>query len=148
MPVMLVVDLPFSSPAGASAVLRVIDYDVPPPPPDEIVYVDARLMFSDPEFDFAPPPPPPLFFLPPPPPDFIVLEPPPPPIGLFISCRSRSLCRSRSTSAAGLCRAAAEQHHFRQHPQHDRHQQRHQSAASAGGWQRSTQRQGCAARQP
>jgi uncharacterized caspase-like protein len=63
----------------------VIDYDVPPPPPEEIVYVDRpMLMFSDPEFDFAPPPPPPLFFLPPPPPDFIVLEPPPPPIGLFI----------------------------------------------------------------
>src|SRR5713226_5539691 len=63
----------------------VIDYDVPPPPPDEIVYVDRPvLMFSDPEFDFAPPPPPPLFFLPPPPPDFIVLVPPPPPLGLFI----------------------------------------------------------------
>jgi uncharacterized caspase-like protein len=63
----------------------VLDYDVPPPPPDEFVYVDRpALMFGDPEFDFAPPPPPPLFFLPPPPPDFIVLEPPPPPIGLFI----------------------------------------------------------------
>jgi uncharacterized caspase-like protein len=62
-----------------------IEYDVPPPPPDEIVYVDRPvLMFSDPEFDFAPPPPPPLFFLPPPPPDFIVLVAPPPPIGLFI----------------------------------------------------------------
>jgi uncharacterized caspase-like protein len=63
----------------------VMDYDVPPPPPEEIVYVDRPvLMFSDPEFDFAPPPPPPLFFLPAAPPDFIVLEPPPPPIGLFI----------------------------------------------------------------
>ncbi|MBI5129834.1 MAG: caspase family protein [Rhodopseudomonas palustris] len=62
----------------------VIDYDVPPPPPDEIVYVDRPvLMFSDPEFDFAPPPPPPVYFLPPPPPDFVVLPPPPPPIGLF-----------------------------------------------------------------
>jgi uncharacterized caspase-like protein len=61
-----------------------IDYDVPPPPPDEIVYIDRPvLMFSDPDFDFAPPPPPPVFFLPPPPPDFIVLEPPPPPVGLF-----------------------------------------------------------------
>jgi uncharacterized caspase-like protein len=61
-----------------------IDYDVPPPPPDEIVYIDRPvLMFSDPEFDFAPPPPPPVFFLPPPPPDFVVLEPPPPPDGLF-----------------------------------------------------------------
>src|SRR6266566_5309365 len=63
----------------------VIDYDVPPPPPDEFVYVERpMLMFSDPEFDFAPPPPPPLFFLPAAPPDFIILEPPPPPIGLFI----------------------------------------------------------------
>jgi uncharacterized caspase-like protein len=63
----------------------VIDYDVPPPPPDEIVYVDRPvLMFSDPDFGFAPPPPPPVFFLPPPPPDFVVLEPPPPPVGLFI----------------------------------------------------------------
>ncbi|RED42343.1 putative caspase-like protein [Rhodopseudomonas thermotolerans] len=62
----------------------VIDYDVPPPPPDEIVYVDRPvLMFSDPEFDFAPPPPPPVYLLPPPPPDFVVLPPPPPPIGLF-----------------------------------------------------------------
>jgi uncharacterized caspase-like protein len=63
----------------------VIDYDVPPPPPDEVIYVDRPvLMFSDPDFDFAPPPPSPVFFLPPPPPDFVVLEPPPPPIGLFI----------------------------------------------------------------
>jgi uncharacterized caspase-like protein len=63
----------------------VYDYDVPPPPPDEIVYVDRPvLMFSDPDFDFVPPPPPPVFFLPPPPPDFIVLAPPIAPIGLFI----------------------------------------------------------------
>jgi uncharacterized caspase-like protein len=62
-----------------------IDYDVPPPPPDEIVYVDRPVLaFSDPEFGFAPPPPPPVFFLPPPPPDFVVLEPPPPSIGLFV----------------------------------------------------------------
>ncbi len=62
----------------------VLDYDVPPPPPDEIVYVDRPvLMFSDPDFDFAPPPPPPVYYLPPPPDDFVVLEPPPPPIGLF-----------------------------------------------------------------
>ena len=61
------------------------DYDVPPPPPDEIVYVDRPvLMFSDPEFDFAPPPPPPIFFLPPPPPDFVVLAPPIVAVGLFI----------------------------------------------------------------
>jgi uncharacterized caspase-like protein len=63
----------------------VFDYDVPPPPPDEFVYVDRPvLMFGDPEFDFAPPPPPPFYFCPPPPPDFVVLPPPFVPIGLFI----------------------------------------------------------------
>jgi uncharacterized caspase-like protein len=62
-----------------------IDYDVPPPPPDEIVYVDRPvLMFADPDFDFVPPPPPPLFFLPPPPPDFVELPPPFVAVGLFV----------------------------------------------------------------
>ena len=63
----------------------VIDYDVPPPPPEEFVYIDRPVLaFSDPEFDFVPPPPPPVYFLPPPPDDFVVLLPPPPPIALFI----------------------------------------------------------------
>ncbi|NOJ49504.1 caspase family protein [Bradyrhizobium archetypum] len=63
----------------------VIDYDVPPPPPDEVVYIERPVLaFGDPEFDFVPPPPPPVYYLPPPPEDFVVLEPPPPPIGLFI----------------------------------------------------------------
>jgi uncharacterized caspase-like protein len=63
----------------------VYDYDVPPPPPDEIIYVDRPvLVFSDPDFDFAPPPPPPIYFCPPPPPDFIILAPPIVVVGLFI----------------------------------------------------------------
>ena len=63
----------------------VIDYDVPPPPPEEFIYVDRPVLaFSDPEFDFVRPPPAPVYYLPPPPDDFVVLEPPPPPIGLFI----------------------------------------------------------------
>jgi uncharacterized caspase-like protein len=63
----------------------VIDYDVPPPPPEEFIYVDRPVLaFGDPEFDFVPPPPPPVYYLSPPPEDFVVLEPPPPPIGLFI----------------------------------------------------------------
>ena len=62
-----------------------IDYDIPPPPPEETIYVDRPVLaFSDPEFDFAPPPPPPVFFLPPPPPDFVVLEPPPPSVDFFV----------------------------------------------------------------
>ena len=64
---------------------EMIDYDLPPPPPDEYVYVDRPVFyFGDPEFDFAPPPPPPVFFLPPPPPDFVVLPPPFAPVGLFV----------------------------------------------------------------
>ncbi len=63
----------------------VIDYDVPPPPPDEFAYIDRPVLaFGDPEFDFVPPPPVPVFFLPPPPDDFIVLPPPPLPVALFI----------------------------------------------------------------
>ena len=62
-----------------------IDYDVPPPPPDETVYVDRPVVyFGDPDFGFEPPPPPPVYFLPPPPPDFVVLPPPFAPVGLFI----------------------------------------------------------------
>jgi uncharacterized caspase-like protein len=62
-----------------------IDYDVPPPPPDEIVYVDRPVFyFGDPVFGFAPPPPPPIYYLPPPPPDFVVLAPPFAAVGLFI----------------------------------------------------------------
>lgn len=62
-----------------------IDYDVPPPPPDEIVYVDRPVFyFGDPDFGFVPPPPPPVYFLPPPPPDFVVLAPPIAAVGLFL----------------------------------------------------------------
>jgi uncharacterized caspase-like protein len=63
----------------------VIDYDVPPPPPDEFVYVDRPVLyFDDPDFDFPPPPPPLVVFLPPPPPDFYYLPPPPPPVAVFV----------------------------------------------------------------
>ncbi|MBR0717774.1 caspase domain-containing protein [Bradyrhizobium liaoningense] len=62
-----------------------IDYDVPPPPPEEFVYVDRPVLaFSDPDFGFAPPPPPPVYYLPPPEPDFVVLPPPLPVVGLFV----------------------------------------------------------------
>jgi uncharacterized caspase-like protein len=74
-----------TAPLEPPPAFAVIDYDVPPPPPDEFVYVDRPVLyFSDPEFDFEPPPPPPVFFLPPPPPDFVVLEPPLVSVGLFI----------------------------------------------------------------
>ena len=66
-------------------VFPVLAYDVPPPPPEEIVFVDRPVLaFDDPVFDLPPPPLSPIFLLPPPPPEFIVLPPPPPPIGLFV----------------------------------------------------------------
>ena len=60
-----------------------IDFGVPPPPPDEMGFIDQPvLMFIGPAF--LPPPPPPLFFLPPRPREFVVLPPPPPPGGRFL----------------------------------------------------------------
>ncbi len=111
----------------------VIDYDVPPPPPEELIYVDRPVLaFGDPEFDFLPPPPAPVYYLPPPPDDFRdtgaaaatdrAVHP-----AAAVLCADPGLC-----AGAALCGAAAEQHHFCQHPQHDRHQQRHQQAAAAG----------------
>ena len=54
------------------------DFGVPPPPPDEMGFVDQPvLMFWGP--GYAPPPPPPVFFLPLRPREFSALPPPPPP---------------------------------------------------------------------
>src|SRR5262249_32521105 len=62
-----------------------IPYDLPPPPEEEVGYLDRPvLVFDDPDYGFVPPPPPPLFFLPPPPPEFVDLPPPPPIVEPFI----------------------------------------------------------------
>src|SRR3984893_14666265 len=59
-----------------------IGYDIPPPPPAEIVYVDRPvLVFDDPEFGFVPPPP--IVFLAPPPP-YLVFPPPVVFVGPFV----------------------------------------------------------------
>ena len=61
-----------------------IDYDVPPPPPEEYSYVERPvLFFNDPAYDLALPPPLPATFLPLPPPEFVDLLPPPLPAALF-----------------------------------------------------------------
>ncbi len=74
-----------TAPLDPPASFAMLDYDVPPPPPDELDYVDRPVLaFGDPDFDFVPPPPPPVYYLPPPPPDFIDLAPPITTVGLFI----------------------------------------------------------------
>jgi uncharacterized caspase-like protein len=74
-----------TAPLEPPASFAMLDYDVPPPPPDEFDYVDRPVLaFGDPDFGFVPPPPPPLYYLPPPPPDFIDLAPPIATVGLFI----------------------------------------------------------------
>jgi len=54
------------------------DFGVPPPPPDELGFIDQPVViFEGP--GFQPPPPPPPFFLPPRPREFGMRPPPPPP---------------------------------------------------------------------
>jgi uncharacterized caspase-like protein len=64
---------------------EIISYDVLPPPPEEIIYVERPiLIFDDPDFGFEPPPPPPIVFLPPRPVYFVELAPPPPPVYAYV----------------------------------------------------------------
>jgi uncharacterized caspase-like protein len=71
------------APVDSPPDFAMFDFGVPPPPPDELTYVDQPiLIFGGP--GFAPPPRPPGFFLPPRPREFAVLPPPPPPRERFM----------------------------------------------------------------
>ncbi len=71
----------FEPPAAFTA----LAYDVPPPPPDEIVYVERPVVyFADPAYNLPPPPPVPVVFLPPRPVYYVDLAPPPAPIAAFV----------------------------------------------------------------
>ncbi|QEL22722.1 hypothetical protein FQV39_09205 [Bosea sp. F3-2] len=71
----------FEPPAAFSA----LSYDVPPPPPEEVVYVERPVIyFADPVYELPPPPPVPVLFLPPRPVYYVDLAPPPPPIAAFV----------------------------------------------------------------
>jgi hypothetical protein len=62
-----------------------IDYDVPPPPAEEEIYVERPVLaFDDVDFGFVPPPPLPVYFLPPPAPEFVVLPAPLPAVDDFV----------------------------------------------------------------
>jgi uncharacterized caspase-like protein len=66
------------------ASFELMGYDIPPPPPEEIIYVERPVVyFWDPEFDLAPPPPVPVFFLAPQPTYYADYPPPPAPIAEF-----------------------------------------------------------------
>ena len=62
-----------------------IDYDVPPPPAEEEIYVERPVLaFDDVDLGFVPPPPLPVYFLPPPAPDFVDLPAPLPAVEDFV----------------------------------------------------------------
>jgi uncharacterized caspase-like protein len=62
-----------------------VDYDVPPPPPDEQAYVQQLVIFlGDPTYDFPPLPVIPATFLPPISPEFADLRAPEPALELFV----------------------------------------------------------------
>lgn len=56
---------------------KIMEYDVPPPLPDELEYIErVVLTFNDPAFAFEPPQPSPVYFLEPPPSELLALAPP------------------------------------------------------------------------
>jgi uncharacterized caspase-like protein len=62
-----------------------IDYDAPPPLPDELDYVDrTKLVLNDPTFRFEKPQPSPVYFLEPLPPEFLDLTPPTVPSAAYL----------------------------------------------------------------
>jgi uncharacterized caspase-like protein len=61
------------------------EYDVPPPLPDELEYIERTvLVLDDPAFALELPQPSPVYFLEPPPPEFPALAPPAAPSGAYI----------------------------------------------------------------
>ena len=59
-----------------------VEYDVPPPLPDELPYIERTVLkMDDPEFAFEPPPPLPVYFLGPPPRELSELSRPVGPLG-------------------------------------------------------------------
>jgi len=67
------------------AKFAMMEYDVPPPLPDELEFVErAVLSFNDPAFAFESPQPSPAYFLEPPPPELLALAPPDAPSEAYI----------------------------------------------------------------
>jgi len=70
---------------ASPAKFAMIEYDVPPPLPDELEFVErTALLFNDPAFAFESPPPSPAYFLEPPPPELLALAPPDAPSEAYV----------------------------------------------------------------
>ena len=75
----------FASALAPPADFAPIDYDIPPPPRDEVVYVENPVLYyGDPAYDLPPPPRVPTFFLPPQPAYYADYPPPPPSSDVFV----------------------------------------------------------------
>jgi uncharacterized caspase-like protein len=73
------------SPTAAPSKFARMDYDVPPPLPDELEYIERTiLVLDDPAFAFEAPQPSPVNFLEPPPREFRDLTPPAAPSGAYV----------------------------------------------------------------
>jgi uncharacterized caspase-like protein len=73
------------SPTAAPSKFARMDYDVPPPLPDELEYIErTTLVLDDPAFAFEVPQPSPVNFLEPPPREFRDLTPPVAPSGAYV----------------------------------------------------------------
>lgn len=67
------------------AKFAMMEYDVPPPLPDELEFVErTALLFNDPAFAFESPQPLPAYFLEPPPPELLALAPPDAPSEAYV----------------------------------------------------------------
>ncbi len=73
-----------TAPPAPPVDFQAIPFDVPPPPPDELPFVDQPVIdFVEPGYGLPPLPPPPNYWLPPLQAGFLDLPPPPAPEGLF-----------------------------------------------------------------
>ena len=101
-----------------------IGYDVPPPPPDELVIVDQPVLtFADPDLDL--PPLPPVVVLAPPPEYIIDLPPPPPPVDEYVLPTPAYAPAARLGGHTRLCRSPACQRHFLHYPQYSHREPEH-----------------------
>ena len=94
-----------------------LDYDVPPPLPDELEYIERPVLaLGDPAFALEPPPPTPAPFLEPQPPEFSDLRPPAAPSGAHTLAGADFDPATRLCPLTRRCGRDVESDRFRQRP--------------------------------